>query len=232
MLMIAAPALAQETINEPNAQERRVAGFTKIAVSGPIDLVFSQGADTKVVVSATNEKDLKDIETVVENDVLKIRFRNRKDLIRKDWRGNKFRAYVSAPRLESLHNGGSGHTTIRGVLKGDELDLAMSGSGKLDGRVEVTRLETSLLGSGNIDLKGKAERADMRVSGSGSIHAYELTTEFCEAAISGSGGVQVTTMREISGRISGSGNIRYRGEAKTTDIRTNGSGRLTRVDSK
>jgi hypothetical protein len=233
MLSLANFALAQDkkVINDKNAQERKLDGFDKIDVSGAIELYISQGPETKVVISAKNAEDVEEIETEVRNGTLYIHYKHDKSWWSNQWNtmGRSLRAYVSAPEIRALTSSGSGSMYIEGLLKAEKLDLEISGSGNINGKVDVDELEVDQSGSSNIRLSGTARRASFDCSGSGNIDSPELVTDQCEIEISGSGNAYITANKEISASISGSGNVRYRGDATIGNLSVAGSGKLKKM---
>src|SRR5258706_7862012 len=85
-------AIAQKTVNDPNAKKRNVSGYHAIEVSGGIDLYLSQGEEA-VAVSASETKYRDRIKTEVKNGVLKIWYDHNNFTV--DWGNRKMKAYVS-----------------------------------------------------------------------------------------------------------------------------------------
>ena len=64
----------------------------------------------------------------------------------------------------------------------------------------------------------------MRISGSGDIEALDMKTKRCDISISGSGDAEVWATDEIKASISGSRDIKYKGDAPKVHARASGSG--------
>ena len=82
-------------------------------------------------------------------------------------------------------------------------------------------------GSGDMDLSGKTNDLDVQVSGSGDIKAYDLDAEFVTAQVSGSADIKVTANQMLKARVSGSGDISYKGNPKKIETKTSGSGDIS-----
>jgi hypothetical protein len=238
MLWLAALTISGYTqdnkiVNDPNARLRAVEGFHGVEVSGSIELYISQGSDTKLALSAKDPADIDLIETVVEDGILRIRYKENKSWLSNQWNtmGRKFRAYVSSPMIDRLGIVGSGGILIQGLLQSSELNIELSGSGNIEGELRVGKLELDQSGSGNIRLKGSATEAVFDCSGSGNVYCPDLVTDNCKFDIAGSGNAEITANKEISVSIAGSGNVRYRGDASIRDISTAGSGKLRKVSA-
>ena len=68
------------------------------------------------------------------------------------------------------------------------------------------------------------------VSGSGDISAYDLKAVSVYANIVGSGTIKITTSNKIKARVSGSGDIYYKGKPKYVDSKSIGSGDIISRD--
>ena len=93
--------------------------------------------------------------------------------------------------------------------------------------LKVEEVSAAVSGSGDIELSGKSNSLEAAVAGSGDIKAYELKVEKAELKISGSGTIQSSVEKELRARISGSGNIKYKGMPRIEDIKISGSGNVS-----
>jgi len=75
----------------------------------------------------------------------------------------------------------------------------------------------SLVGTGSINVIGnKQESLIIDIVGLGDIHSYGLELDYCDITISGAAECRVRVNEELSGIISGIGNVYYRGEPLVT----------------
>jgi len=230
VVFLALGSQAQEkVIVDKNVQTRQVDEFDGISVSGAIELYVSQG-DAKVAVSAADEEKVNEIETYVQGRILYIRFKTKKSWWSDQWNttGRNFRAYVSAPVIKSLSSSGSGNIKIEGTLKSPELDIEISGSGNISGSIKSDNLDVIQSGSSNIRLAGTAEKAEFECSGSGNIICGDLSLDYCTVEMSGSGNAELLVNKELSAEISGSGNVKYKGQGTIINSSTAGSGKIRR----
>ena len=230
VVFLALGSQAQEkVIVDKNVQTRQVDEFDGISVSGAIELYVSQG-DAKVAVSAADEEKVNEIETYVQGRILYIRFKTKKSWWSDQWNttGRNFRAYVSAPVIKSLSSSGSGNIKIEGTLKSPELDIEISGSGNISGSIKSDNLDVIQSGSSNIRLAGTAEKAEFECTGSGNIICGDLSLDYCTVEMSGSGNAELLVNKELSAEISGSGNVKYKGQGTIINSSTAGSGKIRR----
>ncbi len=226
-LILAAVTLsyAQTKINDPNAQVRDVKGFHGIKVSHAIDLYLSQSADEVVAVSASKEEYRDRIKTEVQNGVLRIWYDNPSKWSRGD---KKLKAYISFKTLDRLNASGASDIRVTGIIKGNELDINMSGASDFDGAIEVNSLTVDLNGASDMTVKGSATTLKIDVSGASDFKGYDLETDNCSASASGASDIKITVNKELSAHASGASGVRYRGNGVIRDIKTNGASSVSK----
>ncbi len=208
--------------------DRSTDDYNKIAVAGWFDVELVAGSEGALKIRG-EENLLEYIKTEVKDDKLVIKVRNGINLKPSSW-GEDGGIYITVPveEVEEVTLSGSGDVTSSTVLKSDKFRTSISGSGDLNLMVEAETVEASLSGSGDINLKGQAGNFEVRVSGSGDVQAYELNANNVEATISGSADVRVTANEMLYARVSGSGDIHYKGDPKKIDSKASGSGGITK----
>ena len=221
-------AAIKVSAQESSVQNRQVSGFSAIASSGPFNVHVKLDGTESVKVDADSNV-INDIETVVEDNTLKIRFKDR-DHRRYEHNVHKAEVYVSAKSLNALVNSGSGSTNVEGVINADNFKVVLSGSGNIKTSVKSGDLNATISGSGSIKLNGSTGGAKITISGSGQVEAKGLKTESADVVITGSGNVYVIAEKSVSAHITGSGNVEYSGNASVVNARTIGSGRVNKVD--
>jgi hypothetical protein len=223
-LFLVAFVAAKGFSNGPSIEKetRDLKGFNRISfgVSGNLYITF--GPEFNVVLEG-EKSFLEDIETEISGGKL---------VIKKDnWRMNmndKVNIYITMPELTSLGVSGSGKAEIKDALKAQNLNLSVSGSGKLmTASVNAADLTCSISGSGNILIAGdgNVNKADISISGSGNYTGEPLKIGSVEISISGSGNCHCNVTESLSASVSGSGNVTYLGNPKI-DARVSGSGHV------
>jgi hypothetical protein len=171
--------------------------------------------------------DLRKIETIVENGVLKIRFP--KDQEERHYHTGRIDVYVTAKSLSSVGLGGSGSIDVDGVLKGEKVKVSVGGSGTVTTAVDGNDLTLDIAGSGDMNIKGKGNDSHISVAGSGNLKAADLKVNAADISIAGSGDVRIDIEKTLSAIIAGSGNVTYTGNATTSKVSSAGSGRVTKL---
>lgn len=138
------------------------------------------------------------------------------------------RIIVPFKDLDAVTLTGSGGLRSRDVISAREFKVSVTGSGNMNLNVKTQNLKGSVTGSGDIQLNGTAENFECSVTGSGDFLAYDLKAESVEASVTGSGDVEVSVKDELHARVSGSGDVTYRGNPEKQNFKTSGSGSVSK----
>src|SRR5215204_468643 len=212
-------------VNDPNAEVRNVKGFHAIRVSDAIDLFLSPSDNEVVAVSASKEEYRNKIKTQVENGILKIWYDNPSKWSRGD---KKLKAYISFKTLDKLHASGASDVRVTGTIKGDELDISMSGASDFAGAIEVTSLMVDLSGASDMTVKGSAISLKIEVSGASDFKGYDFQADNCSARASGASDIKITVNKELSAHASGASGVYYKGDGVIRDLKTNGASSINK----
>lgn len=213
-----------------NTEDRHLSGFNAVNVAGSFDVYFEQGSAESVKVEAP-EDIIGHIITEVNGGVLKIYNKHDVNFQWGDWFGGhhkKIAIYVTAKDLNSISVSGSGDVYFKEGITTDRLKINVSGSGDILGKVSVKTLETRISGSGDVKISGSAESSAVSINGSGDFTARNLLTANTSIRVSGSGDAEVNVSNSLNASVSGSGDIRYTGNAKNISTAKSGSGDIDR----
>jgi hypothetical protein len=210
-----------------STEDRQVSGFNGISSAGSFDVMIKMGSKESLKLEGDPEL-LKDIETVVENGVLKIR--NKKNNNGWNWKKGmgKVTVFVEAKSLNSFNLSGSGDLKVDGPVKAEKLTNAISGSGNVYLTADAGEYFGNISGSGELVINGKAKQATIKISGSGNFEGKNFSTSDAYVKISGSGNVNIKAEKSLDAAVSGSGNIRYSGNAQVNKTRS-GSGSISKM---
>ena len=81
----------------------------------------------------------------------------------------------------------------------------------------IEECNASIAGSGDIGLSGKTLNAKYKIAGSGDIAAGNLESENVSASTTGSGSISCYASGKLTARVTGSGDIAYRGNPQEID---------------
>lgn len=221
-----------------------VGNFEGIRLQGSPDVIYTQKAGVPSVEIYGSDNIVPLIETYVEGGNLVVRYK-KNTRIRNI---GKLEVRVSAPALKQMAISGSGDITLKnGMTTSGNLALSISGSGDIDGNkikcnvlsvkvtgsgdialkdVQATGVEMHVTGSGDIDMAGKCTDAEYSISGSGDINGANLKANNVAARISGSGVIKCYATQTLRGKVSGSGDVAYKGSPQTIEFSKRGLRKL------
>lgn len=200
-------------------ETRNVGSFEKVAVSGSFDVFLVKGNEGKLDIKIEDNL-LAYLVTEVDNGKLKIKWKKGTSI-------NTRKAVILTvyyKDIEAVSLSGSGDIIGKDLIKSNNFEVAVAGSGDIKLNVKTNEMDAAISGSGDIDLEGSSENFTAAIAGSGDIDAVNLKTDKAELRISGSGGITITVLNELIAKISGSGDIKYKGNPKIEDIKVSGSG--------
>ena len=205
-------------------ETRNVRNFTKVSYGISGELILRIGPECSLTIEGDRD-DIEEIITTVSGDRLTIRqdnwgfgFRNMNE---------KVTIYLTMPEVEGIGVSGSGRLSVADPIEADDLDLSVSGSGRIStSAVSADDLHCGISGSGDIILgKGSIDEATISISGSGGFSGEEADIDRLDVSISGSGSARCGEVDELEARVSGSGNVTYSGSPKV-NARVSGSGHV------
>jgi len=207
-------------------ESRTVSGFSGISSSGSYTIFITMGDKESLRLEGSSEM-INQIETKVENGILKIR--NKKQMNIRSWNSTsgKVFIYIEARTLHGITLSGSGDIEVSGTVKSTGLTNTLSGSGSISQSMEAENFIAIISGSGKINAKGKAENVKITIAGSGNFEGKELQTINSNVKLSGSGNITITADKYLEALISGSGNIRYGGNPSVSYTKS-GSGSISK----
>lgn len=204
-------------------QDRHLSGFHAIDAAGSCDVYITQGSAESVKVEAPSDV-IDRIKTEVDNGVLRIYIKhdtfNWGDL----FGHKKIAVYVVARDLNNVSLSGSGDAFFRDGIRAGSLQLHISGSGDMTGKVEAKELESSISGSGDMSLSGHAGISNVRLVGSGDYNARGLFTQNTSVDVTGSGDADINVSNNLNAAVHGSGDVHYTGSPKHVYTNKTGSG--------
>lgn len=202
-------------------ETRNLKGFSRInyGISGNLEVKL--GNEYSVVLEG-EKSDLNRIISEVSGDRLTLKHDNMRF-------GNfgKVNVYVTMPSVTGLSVSGSGKAVILDPVRTEDLDLNVSGSGRLvTSDLAVENIDCGISGSGNITIAGgTVKNVDLTISGSGNFSGEEATISMLDVSVSGSGSCTCFVAESIDASISGSGSVYYKGDPSVR-ARVSGSGRV------
>jgi hypothetical protein len=215
-------SIAAEGAGPTTTQQRPVDGVHAVKLLTSGDLTLITGPTSKLTVTA-GRKTLRALTSGVYEGMLvlgsKPGHNSRGDI----------HYVLTLPSVDTLITAGSGD--VHGpVANTGPFALTVSGSGG----VHLTGLESSQLtlqvqGSGDTTLTGTIAAQQVSLSGSGTYDGTRLSTLETNIETAGSGDAQISVTRQLTARVTGSGNITYTGAPTTVKKNISGNGDINAI---
>lgn len=194
----------------------KVSDFDQIAVSGSLDVTYTQqsGKPKVEIYTSDNIVDLLDI--YVKNGKLNLGFKKN---VKVSY--NKLEIRVTSEDLNTVNVAGSGDFKFTNGLKTDQLKMNVAGSGDITAsNIQCSQEFTAnVAGSGDIECKQlKAADMDISVAGSGDLKIENALVTSANASVAGSGTVKISGNADKANySVAGSGDL-YASDFKVQDI--------------
>ena len=134
-------------------ENRQLKDFERITLLGSLDVHYAQADSFSVVVKGP-AKAIKNVETEVEHNTLKVNMKNSTSIIH--WSSEDMddvTVYVTSPDFLGISLQGSGDFSCERKLDTDNLDISLRGSGDITFEdIICDRVKVSLVGSGDVDV--------------------------------------------------------------------------------
>ncbi len=229
LFVLGAGAQKTAVVNDPNAEVRQVAGFHSIKVSSSFDVYLTQASEDAVAVSASKQEYKNNITVQVKDGILFVGYDHPKKW--KGWNSDKMdlKVYISFKEIKKLGASGACNVRVLTTLKADEFTLDFSGATDMkNADIQVNKLNVVLSGASDIQIKGKATDLKINCSGASEFKSIDFQTDYCDIEASGASSIQLTVNKEISARVSGASDIKYKGEGTVRNIKTSGASSISR----
>lgn len=207
-------------------QKRTIGQFDEISVAGMMDVQLVEGKEGGITIEAESNL-MEYLETEVQNGRLRIGVQ--KNISLQPSRNYGIKITVPVEQISAVALTGSGNITSNKKLRSSNFKVDLTGSGDIHLDLQTENLEGKLTGSGDINLTGRVRKFSCKVTGSGDFLASSLNADVVDAAILGSGDIEVRVTNELRARISGSGDIKYYGSPEKEDFKTLGSGSISKL---
>lgn len=208
------------------SEVRDLPTFTEVGLSTAAKVHITQGSPQKVELRGSEDV-LEEIETEVRGEKLIIKHEGSGWFNWSD--DDDLEVYITMANIEGLSVSSSGKIYGENKFKTGNVDLSVSGSGKIEASLDAEDMDLSISGSGKIELDGTASNIEASISGSGNVDAEDLRARAFKVHISGSGSCKIYAEESIDARVSGSGSVYYKGDPKNVNSSTSGSGRIKKM---
>jgi hypothetical protein len=208
--------------DERVTKEITIDSFDKIEVSGAFDVMLTPSNSNEVIIEG-DENLLKYIDISVRGNRLIIETDRRLS----SRRGIKIE--VPVKELNGISSSGASDIENTEPISSEELDINVSGAGKIDLKLDVKLVTLELSGAVMVYFEGVAERLDVDMSGAGSLIAENFEVKDCSVDISGVGHVLVNVSGMLDAQVSGLGKVEYLGNPESIKGDVSGVGNIVKA---
>lgn len=226
-LLIISTIQAQKKIKgngQITAITRSTSDYDAVKFAGSFDYVLVSGKEGEIEIEG-EENLLQYIITEVKNGTLSVTTQNKISL--QPSRNQTITITVPFEKISAVSLAGSGDVWNENPISATHFKAAIAGSGDVKLEVTATSIDATVTGSGDLDLKGQTNSLKASVTGSGDYNGFNLIANDVEVSVNGSGDAEVVCNGSLIARVSGSGDIKYRGNPKTEDSKVAGSGSIS-----
>lgn len=227
ILVLLAFTACNQLIGERGNEERvtkeiTIESFEKIEVSGAFEIKLTP-SESNVVIIEVDENLLRYIDIAVRGNRLFIdtdrRLNSRKGI----------KIEVPVKELRGISSSGASDIESSEPISSSEINIEVSGAGKLDLKLDVKLVTLELSGATLVYLEGVAERLEVDMSGAGSLAAEGFEVQDCTVDISGVGHVLVNVSGSLDAQVSGLGKVEYLGEPQSVKGDVSGVGKVSKA---
>ena len=209
-----------------------VSPFTKLSVSGPLDVTFTQSTGQPSVKITTSDNIQKYVEVKIEGNTLKVGMNDGPARL-----SEEINVEIVGPAIDALTLAGSVDFSCEN-LGTEAVDFEMEVSGSTDAHISnITAAEFGLASAGSCDLN----LGDINVvifkcalAGSGEISSDHVNADEIKVSIAGSGDMDMyVSAKELNASIAGSGELSVKGSVSCqAKYSIAGSGHINAKDLK
>lgn len=205
----------------PILEKRETAPFHSVSMDTAGSLVITQ-ADTPGLWVENREELIDYVQTTVSGGRLQI----------SPGAGvsDELTVYVSMPDIKSIVLSADTRCMSRSILNLDNLEIIGSGASAFKLNVITGEMSSRLSGASILDLTGSAEIHIIKASGGVRVNSPDFITNSTHLNASGGVLANVNVDYDLSVKISGAVQVRYKGRTEEIKKKTSGQARVIRAD--
>lgn len=141
--------------------------------------------------------------------------------------GGDLKSAISAAHILCEVSGG-GDVSVNSRDKSADATVSMTGGGDLQMEVNADNLKCSISGGGDATFTGTASSFDITINGGGDVKARDLATVKTMFHANGGSAMHLNASKELTGYISGGGDLYYTGNPGVVNIDAKGGSEVHR----
>lgn len=207
-------------------ETRTVGSFTGIKVGGAFNVFIKQTGKSSVEVEADAEV-ISYITTEVDGSTLII---GMKKPPVKSWENvHTLNVYITVGELNTLSLSGAVEISTQSPLKGEILEMDVSGAVEADLNFQYRKITMELSGASELKLAGQVEVVTIEASGASELDAFGMDVKDLSIYASGATDAEVNASGTLKISASGACDVRYKGGANVNAY-TSGASSVKKAD--
>ena len=202
---------------------RKVDNFTKIDIGGGYKVILKQ--DSSMTVAVTIDDNLQEeVETSVSGGVLKVKSEHN------ICDATEAVLTIGVASLEGIDASGAIELQSEGTLNVKDLNLDLSGAGKVNLALNAANVYTEASGSSELMFSGQATSHKVDISGSGKLTALDFVVGSYSIETSGASECKINVLNSLTVNTSGASSIEYKGNPSNVVNHESGASSIKKID--
>ena len=206
------------------AKKINIGEFDNVSVASGFELILTQDSVSSLSIE-TYENIQNYIIVDIEGKTLEI---YRENGINFSGRPN-VKIHLSCKNLDRISSSGGGRINLDNGWNADELEVSLSGGGKVFGKVQLGSLDLSMSGGSRSEIEGVAEYLSISSSGGSDHKHFALESRKCRADMSGGASAELNVSESLEVDGSGGTRVRYKGNPQLS-LRLTGGSSVNKAD--
>lgn len=185
--------------------KRDVSKFTKINATGAAHIVYETSPAAALTIEG-DEAEIKNIETVVKNNVLYIKTKGSFK--------QPFKIKILNPKLDGLELAGASRFEAPKEIVAESFTIKAGGASSIEMPLNAKKVHSDIEGASSIKLRGNTNEFVADLSGASDLKASGLKSLSTSVTASGASSAQVYASQKISTSSSGASRIKFDGNPK------------------
>lgn len=204
---------------------RETSDYDAIHVVSFFDVKLVNGKEGQIILEGESNL-LPHIKTEVRSGKLTIDVKNNISL--RTSYNHSISITVPVEDIRKLSLVGSGDVTSDFIIKTNDINLDLVGSGDIQLSLDTENVNADIVGSGDIVISGSCNLLKGKIIGSGDLNAKNLKSKAVKISILGSGDADVFSSEQLEVKVLGSGDVLYSGDPKEVEIVNNSKKKIVK----
>lgn len=207
-------------------EKRIIESFDKLNVYGNIEVKMVL-SDTESVDIFTTNVDPSEVETVIEDKLLKIKMKS--NLFDDDV---KVKIILRYKEIREITANAAADVIVDNVIKGDKLFATATSGGRIKMKVELNAIDLKSYQGSHIDISGKTILQESFVNTGGVLAGPDFSSDEVFIKMNTGGKAEITVNKSLEANVNTGASLNYFGTPEKENIKTTLGGKINAWDKK